>query len=239
MVYKLKISYDGSFFCGYAKQNNVITVQGELEKELSLLFNEKIKTISSGRTDKYVHALDQTVHFKSKLEINLENIRHYLNDKLEHIYVKNVSLENESFHSRFSIKEKTYLYVINTGEFNLFKQRYEHQYNKFLDIKKAKEIVQLFIGKKDFKSFSTSELDNSIREITNIKIIQKNNKILFFISGKGFLRNMVRMIVACFINYCEGKIDKKHILYLLNNPKKGSSISKAPGCGLYLYKTIY
>ncbi|MDE6563149.1 MAG: hypothetical protein K2J98_02590, partial [Malacoplasma sp.] len=166
MTYVLKISYDGSFFSGYAKQTeNILTVQSELEKYLSILFNSNIKTTASGRTDKYVHALDQTVSFSSDIEIHCDAIKKYLNDKLINIYVKNVESKNKSFNARFSIKSKTYLYLINTGSFNLFRRNYEYQYNKFLDIKKVKDILNIFIGTKNFLSFSTSSLENTIRTI--------------------------------------------------------------------------
>ncbi|MDE6645712.1 MAG: hypothetical protein K2J69_00165, partial [Malacoplasma sp.] len=66
----MKISYDGTFFSGYAKQTeNISTVQSELEKYLSILFNSPIKTVASGRTDKYVHAFDQTVSFSTEIQI--------------------------------------------------------------------------------------------------------------------------------------------------------------------------
>lgn len=241
MTYKLKITYDGSFFHGYAKQKdeNLLTIQSELEKNLSLLFNEKINTVGSGRTDKYVHAMDQTVSFKSKIEHDCDSIQHFLNSKLSNIYIKSVEKVSDSFHARFSIKSKTYMYVINTGTFDVFKQRYEYQYNKEINIQRSKEIMNLFIGTKNFLSFSTSKLENTIRTIKWIRVIQKNKKIYIFINGEGFLRNMVRMVVATILDYCDNKTSYEQITNLFNNPKKGSSIVKAPGCGLYLYKTIY
>ena len=240
MTYILKVSYDGSYFSGYAKQTeNIVTVQSELEKALSELFKTNIKVIASGRTDKYVHALDQTVSFKSSTAINAEDVKKYLNSKLKHIYIKSAELTDKEFSARFSIKSKTYMYVINTGSFDLFRQNYEYQYNKHLNIEKAKEILKLFIGTKNFLSFSTSSLENTIRTVNWIKILKRKNKIFIFINGTGFLRNMVRMIVATIIKYCEQKIDYNHILFLFNNPKKGYSIDKAPGCGLYLYWTTY
>ncbi len=240
MTYILKISYDGTFFSGYAKQTeNILTVQSELEKYLSILFNSPIKTVASGRTDKYVHAFDQTISFSTEIQIECNDVKKYLNDKLNNIYVKSVSSTEKGFNARFSIKSKTYLYLINTGEFNLFRKNYEYQYNKFLDIKKAKDILNLFVGTKDFLSFSTSSLENTVRTIKWIKIYKFKNRIFIFINGLGFLRNMVRMIVATIIKYCEQKIVYDDVVALFNNPKKGSSIDKAPGCGLYLYKTNY
>ena len=240
MIYILKISYDGSFFSGYAKQTeNILTVQSEIEKILSNLFNLQIKVIASGRTDKYVHALDQTISFSANTRFEPDNVKKYLNSKLNNIYVKNVEITNKPFNARFSIKSKTYLYLINTGEFNLFRKNYEYQYNKPLDIKKAKEILNIFVGTKDFLSFSTSSLENTVRTIKWIKIFKIKKRIFIFINGLGFLRNMVRMIVATIVKYCEQKISYDSILDLFNNPKKGSSIDKLPGCGLYLYKTNY
>lgn len=232
--------YDGSFYSGYAKQNNTIkTVQQELETMLEKMFNEKITTFSSGRTDKYVHAIDQTAHFKSKQKINVENVKKFLNDNLEHIYIKNVEIVPENFHSRFSIKSKTYAYIINTSSFNIFRTRYEYQYNKEIDINKLKYIINYFVGKKDYRSFSTSDLENSVRKINWVKILKSKTKVIILINGEGFLRNMVRMIVANIIAFCEEKINEDDVKRLFNNPKKGSSIYKAPGCGLYLLKTNY
>lgn len=241
MTYKLKISYDGSFFHGYAKQKdeNLITVQSELEKYLSLFFNTKISTFGSGRTDKYVHAIDQTVSFKCDSDYEPKSIQNFLNSKLTNIYVNSIEKVPNSFHARFSIKSKTYMYVINTGEFDVFRQRYEYQYNKHIDIKKCEDIINLFIGTKDFLSFSTSKLENTTRTIRWIRVIKKKKKIYIFINGEGFLRNMVRMIVGIILTYCENKISYQEILDLFNNPKKGSAVIKVPGCGLYLYRTIY
>lgn len=239
MVYKLKIAYDGSNFHGFAKQKDVTTVQGELEKMLSFLFEEKINVFGSGRTDRYVHAVDQTVHFKSDRKFETDNLRNFLNKKIKGIRVKTVEIEDESFHSRFSIKNKTYVYVINTGPFDLFRSNYEYQYNSCLDAEKMKEIVPLLVGKKDFKSFSTSENDYTVRTVNRITILKQKDKIYIAINGNGFLRNMVRMMVGVMIRYAEGKMDKHYVMRLLNEPKKGSAVQKAPGCGLYLLKTNY
>lgn len=240
IVYKLNICYDGSFFHGYAKQKeDILTVQKILEEKLSKIFNSKINVVASGRTDKYVHALDQTISFKANQFIEPVNLKSFLNSNLENIYIKSIENKEENFNARFSIKSKTYMYIINTDKFDLFRQRYEYQLNQQIDIEKSKDILNLFVGKKDFLSFSTSSLENTVRKVNKIKIVIKNKKIYIFINGDGFLRNMVRMIVATIINYCLGKLTVSDIENLFNNPKKGSAISKAPGCGLYLYKTIY
>jgi tRNA U38,U39,U40 pseudouridine synthase TruA len=47
------------------------------------------------------------------------------------------------------------------------------------------------------------------------------------------------MMIATIIRYCEDKITKQAINFLLLNPKKGSAKYVAPACGLTLLKVIY
>lgn len=241
MNIKIVFSYDGSYFSGFSKQKdqNIKTVQSELEQTLSNIYGEKISIFASGRTDKYVHAINQVANFKTKKNIPIENIKKALNDKLKNIYIKDICYVSETFHSRFSSKSKTYMYVINENEFNIFRINYEYQLNQKLDINKLKEIGNFFVGEKNFLSFSTTTLENSIRKVNYLKVCRWQNKIIIFVNGNGFLRNMVRMIVASMIDYSLDKKTKTDILNLFNNPKKGSSISKAPGCGLYLLQINY
>ena len=50
MRYKIRLSYDGSAFCGWQIQNNDRTVQGDLEKALEMLTGSHIQVTGAGRT---------------------------------------------------------------------------------------------------------------------------------------------------------------------------------------------
>lgn len=54
---KLTIEYDGSGFNGWQKQPNKLNIQGEIERAIEAITNEKVDLIASGRTDAGVHAL--------------------------------------------------------------------------------------------------------------------------------------------------------------------------------------
>ena len=57
MNYKLLIQFDGTDFHGWQVQGKLRTVQGELERVLSLLNGEeRVYVHGSGRTDAGVHA---------------------------------------------------------------------------------------------------------------------------------------------------------------------------------------
>lgn len=240
---KFIISYLGYGYNGWAKQiNNEKTIQQTIENELSNVFNTKIQIYSSGRTDKFVHANNQVFSCKiNELKIPLVNLKELLNKKLikNNIFIKSIEIVNNDFNARFSAISKTYKYLINVGEFNLLENDLINQLNQKLNIKKMKIASKLFLGKHNFLSFSTSELENTIREINWIKIIKHKNIIEIYINANGFLRSMVRMLVAAMMNYSQDKINLDQIQWLLDNPRKGASIEKAKACGLYLEKVYY
>ena len=50
-TFALKLSYDGKPFCGFARQPGMLTVQGELEHALEMLYRRPVQTVCAGRTD--------------------------------------------------------------------------------------------------------------------------------------------------------------------------------------------
>lgn len=242
MNYKLTISYKGTNFHGWAIQNDVLTIQGYLQNILYDLFNLKIKVIASGRTDAYVHADAQVINIKhDKLKINPNDLKNALNSRLSSdIRVIKTIFVNENFNARYDAIKKTYCYKINISkQYNVHESDIVFQYNRNIDVKKIKKIIPLFIKKQDFLSFSTSKIENTTREIYDIKIKKINNYIYFYITGNGFLRNMVRMIIGCFLAFNEDKISTENIIDCFKKPSKGKIIYKSPGCGLYLHKVFY
>ena len=79
MRYFIEFAYDGSSFFGYQIQPNQISVQEELEKALSTILREPVKTTGAGRTDTGVHAKKMFAHFETgqKLDENLAFIEKF------------------------------------------------------------------------------------------------------------------------------------------------------------------
>src|SRR5687767_158368 len=62
----LGLSYDGSAYHGWQRQDNLSelnTIQARVEGALSFVANQPINIICAGRTDRGVHALGQIIHF--------------------------------------------------------------------------------------------------------------------------------------------------------------------------------
>lgn len=242
MNYKLDITYKGTNYYGFAKQIDQVTIEQTILDCLKELFNLDVKLFASGRTDRYVHAIKQVINIRHK-ELNLEPhaIMCALNAKLpSDIRVLTCNLVDDNFHARFSAKSKTYIYLMNLNfQFNVFEQDIIYQYNQGVDLDKLDEFIDLVKGEHNFLSFSTSELENTIRTIHNMEYSYNDNILLIKVQGDGFLRNMVRMLIGSFLDYNENKTDMMFLKNLFDNPKKGAAIRKAPGCGLYLYDVEY
>lgn len=241
--YKVVISYNGVNFNGYQKQNNLRSVQGEIEKVLKKIHGYEVKSFGSGRTDKGVHALNQVFNFESELNMDENNYKKAFNSLLpDDIYVKSVKRVSEKFHSRYSCISKEYHYLVNVGEYDPLKKDYILQFNKELDVNKMINASKLFLGEHDFKNFCASEeekVKDYVRTIDKIDILKKGNLITFKFVGDGFLRYMVRMIVGILMEIGKGRKDEDFIACRLDKEELKRSNYKVSSCGLYLVKVNY
>ncbi|ACI59955.1 tRNA pseudouridine(38-40) synthase TruA [Ureaplasma urealyticum] len=241
MNYKISIRYDGSLFYGWAKQPQKRTVQEHLETVFKTIFKiNDIKIIGSGRTDRGVHAYEQVFSVNHhQLNYEPQVIYQALCSQIDpDVQILKVQSVHDTFHAQHDAISKTYQYIINDYEFDLFKHNYEYFIHQKINDQKLLEALELFVGEYDFKSFSTSELPLTTRKINWVKIT-RNTRLEIYINGNGFLKNMVRMIISACIDYVFNKISLTQIKTLLTNPKKGASVKLAPPCGLYLYKVYY
>lgn len=242
MNFKITIQYDGANFYGWAAQPNKRTVQQTLVDHFQNLFKlDEVKLYGSGRTDRFVHAKGQVfnVHL-TNLKIDSDQLKKALNASLDDdLKVIDVVAVDNSFHAQYDAINKTYEYVIDTTHFSLFERNYCWQINQQINLNKLKEALAIFIGEFDFLSYSTSELYDTTRSINFINVKEENQYIKIYINANGFLKNMVRMIVAASVDYSLDKVELDQLKQWLKEPKKGASTKLAPGCGLYLLEVNY
>ena len=238
MRYLVNLSYDGSKFYGYQIQKGKTTVEGELEKQLSKIFNKKINTIGASRTDREVHAINQYCHFDAD-KMDPKRLTHSLNSMInESIYIKKILKVDDKFHARFNVIKKEYIYKINMGEYNPIEKDYVLQYNKKIDKKLLDEFIFKMSGIHNFKSFtSDKEKDNYQRDLILTYKVQNNILYLTFKSS-GFLRYMIRNIVGLLLDINDNKKSLSDIDKIFKSENRCSCGKCASGCGLYL-KDIY
>lgn len=241
MRYLITFSYDGTNFFGYQKQVDKRTVQEEIEKILCKITNQKIIIHASGRTDAKVHAENQKAHFDLQGRMKPETIIHGLNSLLpEDIRIKKIESVNKDFHARYDVKEKEYIYKINTNEYSVFERNYVYQYNKSLSCPRMDRAIRHFIGKHDFKAVSKAEYRVSYeRTIKSAYITATPKYLIITFRGTGFLRYMVRNMVGLLIEAGSGKRTVDSIRDVLESCDRRKAGITAPPEGLYLNDVFY
>ena len=242
---KLVLEYDGSRYNGWQRQTNTkSTVQGRIEHVLQLMTGEKIELHGAGRTDTGVHALGQVANFHTKSQKGLSEIEEYLHKYLpDDINLLEIREVPERFHSRLNATGKEYLYRIWNHPFkkNIFKRGYYFQIRKPLDVGQMKEAAELFIGTKDFRSFTALKSKNksTVRTISKIEILKKESEITFNFSGDGFLHKMVRVIAGTIIQVGLGELSVLEVKEMFEKAKRSEAGFTAPPHALFLVKVIY
>lgn len=239
----LTITYDGTDFCGYQVQPNKRTVESELNLALKTVLGKEVKTVASGRTDSGVHALSQKVNFQTDSSIPVEKFPMALNRVLpSDIKVVSAKRVAENFNARYSAKRKTYKYSCYFSQMEEpLKLRYAVCLKYPLDIDKMKEVAKAFEGEHDFKCClaSGSSIKTTVRTVYSVKIQKKGKNLDFFVTGNGFLYNMVRIIVGTLIKAGEGKIDRTQVEKALITGNRELLGKTMPSKGLTLYSVIY
>ena len=244
-TYQIIIEYDGTKFSGWQIQKKDLTVQGIIQKILKKLTKKKIIVYGSGRTDKGVHAIEQSAHFTTSHFIN--DYKNFTKSMNFFLYKYNVSIlsikkKNVLFHARHSATERTYKYVIinRFGSLVLDKNR-AWNIRKKLDLNLMRKAAKVLKGKKDFSTYRSSHCSakSPIKTLKNVKIINKDKKIEIFFVSKSFLQQQVRSMVGCLIYVGEKKWTIKDFKFSLFSKLRKNCAPPAPASGLFLYKVKY
>lgn len=240
---KLIIEYDGKEFNGWQKQANKLNIQGEIENAIKEITGEKTELIASGRTDAGVHAIGQVANFKTNSKIPIEKIPIALNTKLKKsIRIKDATEVSERFHSRYNCKKKTYCYTINNSKYgsSIYRNMQCHIPEK-LNVEKMKKALKFFVGEHDFKAFKASggSTKGTIRTIYDAKIEIDKENIHIYLTGNGFLYNMVRIISGTLVDVGLEKIEPEYIEEILLSKDRKKAGRTLPAQGLCLMKVEY
>lgn len=240
---KLTIAYDGTNYCGWQIQPNGITVEEVLNKALQKLTGEPIQVIGASRTDSGVHALGNVAVFDSETTIPPERIMMALNQRLpEDIVITRSEEVAPDFHPRYCDCTKTYEYhIINTRIPEPTKRLTNYFVSYELNLDHMREAASYLIGEHDFVSFCNvrTDVENTVRTITALDILQNGNEITIRITGNGFLYNMVRIIVGTLIRVGRGFYGPEKVKEILEAKDRKAAGVTAPAHGLVLKEIHY
>ena len=240
MKYLISISYDGTLFYGFERQKNKRTIQGEIEKVLTIINKKKVEIKGAGRTDRGVHAFDQKAHFVLNQKVPIDRLLKAINSRLpSDIRINSIQEVDEEFHARFDCISKTYKYYINTNEYDIMKNNYLYNYNKELNIKAMKEASIYLLGPNNYEVFVSGPRDNYDSIINKIDIKDNDGILEFTFIGKSFYRYMVRNMMGALLLVGENKIEPIKVKEMLDKKQNIYHFKTVPACGLYLMKVEY
>ena len=262
--YKIVVEYNGTNYYGLQIQQKpaLPTIEQAIVVALNKLTNQNLLDLAvAGRTDAGVHSLGQVFHFDtSKFLANHQvvlGLNHYL--QAEEIRVLSACLVDENFHARFSVKKRTYQYLIcNRQAPSALLKNLAWHIAKPLDVLAMQQASEFLLGCHDFSAFRDGECQakSPIRTIDSIdfmlpEISAHNFSDNFNSSGlladcikinvvaKSFLHHMVRNIVGTLVYVGLGKFQATQVLQILHSKNRTKAGPTAPACGLYFLSAKY
>ena len=249
MNYRLTLQYDGTEFAGWQAQVGARTVQGELERALSLLEGARVVVHGAGRTDAGVHAEAQGASVRLERLWEPERLRAAVNGNvaadLRVVEVQNVP---DDFHARYSAKGKTYVYrVFNERVHSPFWSRYALHEARPLDLEAMREAARLFPGEHDWNAFSAAhaEVKSRVRNVTALEVSERvsargRGRLLEIrASADGFLRYMVRTIAGTLLAVGRGEANADAVRRAIETGERPNVFTTAPAHGLTLVEVRY
>lgn len=248
----IKVSYKGTAYGGYQVQNNAPTVQAELTRAAREIFGGECDIVGCSRTDSGVHARGfcAAVSYKgtNKLETNIPNEKiplAFCAHLPEDISVTEAFSVEESFHPRYDVKYKEYVYRIwNRPERNPFEPDTCYHYPKKINdaaLENMKLAAEKFCGEHDFKAFMAKggNENDTVRNVIYATVTRMGDFIEFKVAANGFLYNMVRIMTGTLIAVAENKISPDDIESIIESKDREKAGMTAPAHGLFLNKAVY
>lgn len=239
----ISLSYNGSPFCGWQAQPEGRSIQGELERALSLAFGEAVEVVGAGRTDAGVNARNYIAHFDltaAELKEPKQSVRKINAILPREIRVFDIFLVSPDAHARYDALSRTYKYFLHT-EKDPF-AHFSYLYTFPLDMEAMNRAATHLLGAHDFASFEKTGSDNgtSLCTVTEARWERLDaSHLVFTVTANRFLRNMVRAMVGTLLEIGRGKKDEAWIDDVLSARDRGSAGQSVPGEALFLDTITY
>jgi len=239
----LGVEYDGSSFHGWQVQEDLDTVQLQVERAISRVADQNVRVICAGRTDTGVHGVGQVVHFDTDAVRTARNWVLGCNVNLPREISINWALRvSDQFHARFSAISRSYRYLIlNRATRSAIWRNRAVWVHPHLDEKRMQEAAGCLVGTHDFSSYRAMgcQAKSPVRTITSLEVRRESEKVLIDVTADGFLHHMVRNIAGVLMAI--GKADRpvewsKEVLEHRDRTLGGVT---APPEGLYMLHVGY
>lgn len=253
LYYLIELQYLGFRYHGWAKQPEVKTVQGMVNRTLKFILEDiAFKTLGAGRTDAMVSANQGYFELFTYEPLDFEKLLNDLNINLPHdiraIAIKEV---DAGFNVIQDVEEKEYAYLFSHSEKNHpFAAPFIVYIRENLDVTLMKQGAKLFEGTHDFRQYcyQAKKETSCVRTINSSEIVINDiltanffpeESFVYKVKGRGFMRHQVRLIMGTLFSLGKGEITLGEIEASLKNPEAKPLYYIAPASGLMLGSVSY
>ncbi len=250
MRYFITLSYDGTRFHGWQVQPNGISVQGELQRALSLLLRQDVAVTGAGRTDTGVHARMMVAHFDFNGEwgagsgerMDGRQLAYKLNRILpQDIAVQRVEQVPDDMHARFSALARTYYYYRHTFKSPCLRH-YSCELHYDLDFPLMNQAAAILLEYDDFGAFCKSHADVKTTLCHMMKAEWREvepGQWCFEIQANRFLRNMVRAVVGTLVEVGRHRLTLDDFRRVIEGKRRTEAGESMPAKALFLQHIAY
>jgi tRNA pseudouridine38-40 synthase len=241
----LAVQYDGGAYFGWQLQREERTVQGELERVVSRLFDRPARVIGSGRTDRGVHALGQIASVDVPARWTPENLRRAMNALLPgDVWIAGAWSVQTAFHPRYDALSRSYIYRVGLADETAspFHSRWCWPLRRQLDRSAMEQATRLLRGDHSFLAFAKAGQEERGDRCVVTEARWEDWPSLglqFHISANRFLHHMVRYLVGTVVAVGMGRRPPGDVRALLALEDGLLTSPPAPAEGLFLAKVTY
>jgi tRNA pseudouridine38-40 synthase len=246
--YRLLVSYRGTDFAGWQRQNNARTVQETLESGLGLLLRRPrelapLRVVGAGRTDAGVHARGQVAHCDLGERFPCSGLVHGGNHHLpDDVRILRAERMSAPFDARRDALIKEYRYRLSRAPvLSPLDAPFVAAVPQRMRTDPIREALTVLIGRHDFGAFAKtgSGHRSSVRTLLAAELEEDGERVTFLFRGDGFLRGMVRALVGTLIEIGIGTRGPETIATLLRTGERARAGPNAPAHGLCLERVDY
>jgi tRNA pseudouridine38-40 synthase len=239
----LGIAYRGSAYHGWQSQPGGQTVQDRLEAALSAFADQPVRCVSAGRTDAGVHALNQVVHFDTRVHrAEVAWVRGTNRYLPEDIAVQWSRFTGDAFHSRGSALGRRYAYVLLESRVRpALEAGYVGWTFRRLDGETMRSASRCLLGTHDFSAFRSAECQapTPVKTLRSLVVERRGDYWRFDFDADAFLHHMIRNVMGCLVAVGSGVRDAAWLAEVLERKDRGLAAATFAPDGLYFLGPYY
>jgi tRNA pseudouridine38-40 synthase len=251
---RLTVAYDGTSFHGFAVNDGVRTVIGELREAIEKVVRQPVDLVGAGRTDAGVHGWGQVVSCDLPADTELDSLLRRVNRMCGPAIVARAAVwaTSPDFSARYSAAWRHYRYdVWNAPQPNAFLAATSWHVFQPLSLPTLRLTCDPLIGEHDFSSFCRrpravpGQAEPSMKRYvmlarwSEVPTDYGTGLLRFEIRANAFCHQMVRALVGTMVDAGAGRLPAGDMRGILQSKDRSGAGQVAPPHGLCLWEVGY